>query len=316
MLLDIMERFSDWAVVIALVGGGQEIYLGEAGLEEWGRSLAEREVKWRVVASGEVLEGGDSVSGHKLFENGIPNNVTFQNNALAHLDVVVRSHRAQRWAEWVNQLLTLDVEAAKQNIPENEEFPCFVTRDLETARRWLRLHQSLNPEQRSGLIASSSDARFRAHGIEMSTGFHRSFPFERWFLDPSSDTRSSYLLEVAASEFECQGLELDWVGMCWGGDLVPNLDLSSWEYRKFKGSKWQNVRQETEQAYTLNRYRVLLTRARNGLVIWVPEGDRDDPTRDPERFDRVFTALKQAGVPTLEEYFDAESLQLEPSSSI
>lgn len=308
MLLEIMERFSDWAVIIALIGGGQEIYLGEAGLEEWGRSLSERPVKWRVVASSEVQAGGDSVSGHLLFEHGFPRNIIFTENTLAHLDVVVRSHRAQRWAEWVNDLLILDVDSAQKNAPEIEEFPCFVTRDLGTARRWLRLHNGLDPEQRTGLIASSSDARFRAHGIEMSTGFHRSFPFERWFLDPPTDTRSSYLLEVAASEFECQGLELDWVGMCWGGDLIPSKDFSAWEYRKFKGSKWQNVRQETEQAYTLNRYRVLLTRARKGMVIWVPLGDANDPTRDPSRFERVYEALRRAGVPVLEEHFDEDGL--------
>ena len=315
MLLEVMERFSDWAAVIALVGGGQEIHLGEAGLSEWGSSLAERAVEWRVVASPEAIAGGTSVSGHRLFENGIPTNVSLRREPLAHLDVVVRSHRAKRWAEWVNKLLELNVQAAQEIRPEISEFPCFVTRHLEIARSWLRMHQDLDPEQRSGLIASSSDLRLRGYGLEMSTEFRRSYKYERWFLDSMSDIRSSYQLEVAASEFECQGLELDWVGVCWGGDLVPTLDLSSWEYRKFKGSKWQNVRQETEQAYTLNRYRVLLTRARNGLVIWVPEGDCKDPTRDPERFDRVYEALIQAGVPSLEEYFDAESLQLEPSSS-
>ena len=316
MLLEIMERFPDWAAIIALVGGGQEIYLGEAGLEEWGRSLADRPMEWRVVASSEVLKGGDSVSGHRLFENGLPKNVGFHENPLAHLDVVVRSHRAQRWAEWVNQLLTLNTSVARENLPETNEFPCFVTRNLETARSWLRMHHSLNQTERTGLIASSSDLRLRAYGIEMSTGFHRGFAFERWFLDSEDDIRSSYLLEVAASEFECQGLELDWVGVCWGGDLVPTNDLSSWEYRKFKGSKWQNVRQESEQAYTLNRYRVLLTRARCGLVIWVPVGDRKDPTRDPERFDRVYKALIQAGVHSLEDYFDAESLHTELSSIV
>lgn len=314
MLLEVMERFPDWAAVIALVGGGQEIYLGEAGLEEWGLSISERPVEWRVVASSEVLKGGDSVSGHRLFENGIPKNVNFQKTPLAHLDVVVRSHRAQRWAEWVNSLLGLDVEAAREKRPETEEFPCFVTRDLETARSWLRMHHVLEPEQRTGLLASSSDLRLRAYGIEMSTGFHRSFAFERWFLDSEADIRSSYHLEVAASEFECQGLELDWVGMCWSGDLTPSTDSSKWEYRKFRGSTWHNVRQDSEKDYTKNRYRVLLTRARNGLVIWVPPGDVKDATRDPKRFDRVYAALLKAGVPPLEEHFDKDSLQLDLTS--
>lgn len=309
MLLEIMERFSDWAAIIALVGGGQEIYLGEAGLEEWGTSLADRPVEWRVIASSEVLEGGNSVSGHRLFVNDVPKNVSFQENALAHLDMVVRSHRAQRWAEWVNHLLELNLEVAMRSLPDTGEFPCFVTRNLETARSWLRMHNYLNPEQRTGLIASSSDLRLRAYGIEMSTGFHRGFAFERWFLDPMDDIRSSYLLEVAASEFECQGLELDWVGVCWGGDLTPDEDFSTWKYGKFRGSAWQNVKQEAEQAYSLNRYRVLLTRARNGLVIWVPFGDYQDPTRDPDKFDRVYEVLLKAGVPPLEEHFDEDDLQ-------
>ncbi len=309
LLLDVMERLTDWAAIIALVGGGQEIFLGEAGLEEWGRAIGDRSIHWRVVASPEVLTGGDSVAGHRLFEEGIPQNVTFVESELAHLDVVVRSHRAQRWAEWVNHLLSLDLESARKLVPEVEEFPCFVTRDLVKARGWLRMHHELDPEQRIGLVTTSSDLRLRANGIEMSTGFRRGFAFKNWFLDAAADIRSSYSLEVAASEFECQGLELDWVGMCWGGNLVPTKDLASWECRKFKGSKWQNVRQEAEQAYTLNRYRVLLTRARNGLVIWVPKGDIKDPTRDPSRFDRVYKALRKAGVPVLEDHFEYDSLQ-------
>ena len=316
LLLEVMERLPDWAVVIALVGGGQEIFVGEAGLEEWGRAIGNRAVPWQVVAAPEVLIGGDSIAGHKLFEKAIPQNVTFWENRFAHLDVVVRSLRAQRWAEWVNCFLKLRLVEARDIFPNSEEFPCLVTRNVENARAWLRNLHRLDPEQRIGLVATSKDHRLRAYGIERAGPFLMNYPFQKWFLEPSTDPRSSYSLEVAASEFECQGLELDYVGTCWGGDLTPSEDFSLWDYRKFRGSKWQNVRKDTEQAYTVNRYRVLLTRARNGLVIWVPEGDRDDPTRDPERFDRVFAALKQAGVPTLEEYFDAESLQLEPSSSI
>ena len=315
LLLGVMERLTDWAVIIALVGGGQEIFMGEAGLEEWGRALGERPIEWRVVAAKEALVGGESVAGHTLFENGIPSNITYREEQLAHLNVVVRNHRAQRWAEWVNELLALRLDNARSIFPDSEEFPCLVTRDLGNARAWLRKLRDLDQEHRIGLVATSKDHRLRAYGIERSGPFLMNYRFEKWFLESESDTRSSNSLEVAASEFECQGLELDWVGMCWGGDLTPSHDFSAWDYRKFRGSKWQSVKKEDEQAFTVNRYRVLLTRARNGLVIWVPEGDCDDPTRDPKRFDRVFTALKQAGVPSLEEYFDAESLQPEPSSS-
>ena len=303
LLFDVMERLPNWAVIIALVGGGQEIFLGEAGLEEWGRALENRSLSWQVIAASEARVGGDSVSGHRLFNNGIPINVTYREDQRAHLDVVIRSHRAQRWAEWVNKFLSCDFCAAKSIFPDTLEFPCFVTRNLERARDWLREQHKFHSEQRIGLVATSKDLRLRAYGIERNSGFLMSYRFEKWFLEPATDTRSSFTLEVAASEFECQGLELDWVGMCWGGDLTPSEDQPDWDYRMFRGSVWHNVRQDAGRTYTLNRYRVLLTRARRGLVIWVPGGDIKDPTRDPKRFERTFRALRKAGIPLLEEHF-------------
>ena len=300
LLLDVMERLPDWAVIVALVGGGQEIFLGEAGLGEWGRALQDSPVPWRVIASHEVLIGGESVAGHRLFDGSIPANVSFIEEPAAHLDVVVRNHRAQRWTEWVNEFLSLRFDSAPKHFPATEEFPCYVTRDLPTARAWLRMHHQLDPEDRIGLVATSKDFRLRAEGIERSTQFLSNYAFDKWFLETDCDARSSHYLEVAASEFECQGLELDWVGLCWGLDLTPSENGALWDYRKFRGARWQNVRQETERAFTLNRYRVLLTRARKGLVIWVPKGDPNDLTRDPKRFDRVYDALRRAGVPELD----------------
>ena len=299
LLLDVMERLPDWAVIIALVGGGQEIFSGEAGLGEWGRALRDRTKPWRVIASPEVLIGGESVAGHKLFDGPIPTNVSFTEQPLAHLDVVVRNHRAQRWTEWVNGLLSFNFDAARECFPDVEEFPCFVTRDLTAARAWLRMHHRIDPEDRIGLVATSKDFRLRADGIERATQFLTNYRFDKWFLEDDSDVRSSYSLEVAASEFECQGLELDWVGLCWGLDLTPREDGETWDFRKFWGARWLFVRQEAERAFTLNRYRVLLTRARKGLVIWVPKGDRNDPTRDPARCDRVYDALRVSGIPEL-----------------
>ncbi|MCW5968501.1 MAG: DUF2075 domain-containing protein [Blastocatellales bacterium] len=302
-LLDVMERLPDWAVVIALVGGGQEIYLGEAGLEEWGRALTDRLDRWHVVASPQVLGGGESVAGHRLFDGPIPPALRFHEEPLAHLAVGVRSHRAQRWAEWVNEFLNLRLDAARALVPDPHEFPCIVTRDLNDARDWLRMMRAAEPEHRTGLVATSEDQRLRAYSLERSSAFRIGYPFDKWFLAPPDDIRSSFALEVAASEFECQGLELDWVGMCWGGDLTPHEDSLGWEYLKFRGAGWQNVHQDIERAYVRNRYRVLLTRARRGMVIWVPIGSEDDPTRDPKRFDRVHAALLAAGLPALEEVF-------------
>lgn len=297
-LFDVMDRLDGWAVIVALVGGGQEIFLGEAGLEEWGRTVAERP-HWQVVASPEVVTGGASVSGHRLFA-GIPSGIVVQREPLAHLSVGVRSHRAQRLAEWVNAVLHADIARARELMPDSREFPFYVTRSLDRARAWLRDHSSAENDQRAGLVATSDDQRLRAYGLERSSGFRLGFSFEKWFLMPPTDSRSSHALEVAASEFECQGLELDWVGLCWGGDLTVNQH-GIWDYRKFRGSVWNQVRGEVEQAYVRNRYRVLLTRARAGMVIWIPPGKADDKTLDTARFDRVHEFLRAAGVPELQE---------------
>ena len=195
-------------------------------------------------------------------------------------------------------------------MPDTKEFPCFVTHDLASAKAWLRMHHTEIPEERIGLVATSQDLRLRADGLERSSAFRLNYAFDHWFLANDRDIRTSNMLEVAASEFECQGLELDWVGLCWGGDLLPNSGGSEWEYRRFRGAGWQSVKKEVERRYTLNRYRVLLTRARKGLVIWIPPGDPRDPTRKPEGYDRVFDALQQAGVPVLENYYAPTDLTI------
>ncbi len=298
-LFDVMDRLDGWAVIVALVGGGQEIFLGEAGLEEWGRAVSERP-HWQVVASPEVVTGGASVSGHRLFDPEVPPDIRVQPEPLAHLSVGVRSHRAQRLAEWVNAVLHVDVAQSRELLPDSREFPLYVTRDLDQARTWLRARCPPEADQRAGLVATSEDQRLRAYGLERSSGFRLGFSFEKWFLMPPTDSRSSHVLEVAASEFECQGLELDWVGLCWGGDLTLARD-GTWDYRKYRGSVWNQVRGEVEQAYVRNRYRVLLTRARAGMVIWIPPGSADDKTLEPSRFNRVHDLLIAAGVPELQE---------------
>lgn len=301
-LFDVMDRLDGWAVIIALVGGGQEIFLGEAGLEEWGRAVAVRP-DWRVVASPEVVSGGASVSGHRLFTNGVPPGIKFRPEPLAHLRVGVRSFRAQQLAEWVDAVLTLDTERARSLVPDRREFPLHFTRDLEVAKTWLRARSQSGDGQRAGLVATSEDQRLRAYGLERSSAFRLDYSFEKWFLMQPTDVRSSHALEVAASEFECQGLELDWVGLCWGGDFTPS-SAGGWDYRKFRGSSWHQVHGESERTYVRNRYRVLLTRARLGMVIWVPPGKVCDPTLDPVRFDRVRSLLEAAGVPELRQEFE------------
>jgi len=294
LILEIMERAPNWCAVVALVGGGQEIHRGEAGLEEWGRALNERPMPWRVVASPEVLARGASVAGHQLFEKDPQESLHFVEAPELHLDVSVRSPRARRIGEWVNALVTNQSREPNIEGDASSEFPVVVTRDLSEARNWLR--QRSDGQQRCGLLASSGAIRLRAEGIEVSSGFRRAYPYEEWFLSGPEDTRSSMRLEVAATEFECQGLELDWAGVCWGGDFVIGAERGNWICRRFRGTKWQAVRGHGEQRYLANKYRVLLTRARCGIVIWIPRGSPDDVTRDPRLFDATADFLRKQGV--------------------
>jgi len=178
LILDIMERADQWATVIALVGGGQEINDGEAGLEAWGRAIVGRPVSWHVVVSPEVILGGPSVAGHRLFKDGRPANLSVQECSDLHLRSNVRSARAQWLGQWVNQLLAGD--AGNAGLAADGEFPVVLTRDLATAKDWAV--DMADPNERFGLLASSGAMRLRADGIEVSAGFRSGFPYERWFL--------------------------------------------------------------------------------------------------------------------------------------
>jgi hypothetical protein len=298
LVLDAMTRPPGWCNIVALIGGGQEIHTGEAGLEEWGRALAASPVSWHVVASPDVIHGGASVAHHRLFEGGVPSNVELSTVPAMHLDVSVRSPRAQRMAEWVNSVLDLDDQGAAAAARGFQGFPVCLTRSLATARQWLR--DRSRQELRPGLLAASGNLRLRAYGLEMDPAFHQGVPIERWFLDGPEDVRSSYQLEVALTEFECQGLELDYVGLCWGDDFTVATDGGSWTDRRFSGSAWKTITDDRKQRYLMNKYRVLLTRAREGLVIWVPPGDLTDPTRPPAPLDRTARFLARCGAEDLD----------------
>jgi hypothetical protein len=275
-MLDIMERCPGWCVVVALVGGGQEIHSGEAGLEEWGRALAARADPWQILVSPEALRGGPSLAGHRLFDGPPPTNC------------LIRERPA---------VLRGEPDAARDMLAGAREFPLVLTRDLDVARRWLRDRSRL--DRRCGLVVSSGSMRHRAYGLEVSSGFRHGYSFEEWFLGDQGDVRSSFQVEVAATEFECQGLELDWVGVCWGDDLCIDPASPKWCCRQFRGNKWQSLRNEGARRYLLNKYRVLLTRAREGMVIWVPPGDLADATRDPVALDATAAYLITAGVAPL-----------------
>lgn len=295
-MLSIMDRHQEWAVLIALVGGGQEIHSGEAGLAEWGRTLREKFPHWHVAVSPSALTGDTSVAGHRLFEDENNDSLLIQPEPTLHLDVCLRSFRAQRVSEWVDAVLRGDAERAAAIIVELGDFPLSLTRSLSTARAWLL--ERTRGLRRCGLVASSGAIRLRSYGLELSSGFRQGNRdlYVHWFLAQPPDVRSSNQLEVVASEFECQGLELDWVGLCWGNDFTFDNPVGDWSYRSFSGSRWGEVRKSIDRRYLMNSYRVLLTRAREGLVIWVPPGECGDETLLPQSFDATAAYLKRCGL--------------------
>jgi hypothetical protein len=296
-MLSIMSRHQDWAVIIALVGGGQEIHDGEAGLLQWGRNLLQEFRDWRIIASPEVLTGGVGLAGHRLFDTEAWKQLDVHTDASLHLPVSVRTFKAENVTRWIDLVLQREAAEADKIFSDLGDYPIVITRSLERARSWLR--GQTRGERRCGLVASSGALRLRAHGLELSGGFRKAYPYEEWFLGTSRDVRSSFQLEVAATEFECQGLELDWVGMCWGGDLVIDPD-GGWLFRYFHGGDWRIYRDETDKQYLLNKYRVLLSRARQGFAIWIPHGEATDPTRDQAQLDSTAEFLRKCGAPLLD----------------
>jgi hypothetical protein len=312
MFLRIMERHQDWAVIIALVGGGQEINEGEAGLAEWGRALAAKRKPWRIYASPDVVQGGDSVAGSSLCGSLPEGMLEISEDAQLHLNVSVRNLNAEHYSKWVNCVVQGDSAGAFQ-CKSKDTFPVYLTRDLGVLRQVLR-HQTIG-ERRCGLAGSSKAERLRAEGLEPSSSFHAEYPWDKWYLAPESDVRCSAQLEVYATEFEIQGLELDWIGLCWGGDFIWSAKEGRWLARKFHNARksgWAPMRMAKQQTYRRNSYRVLLTRARQGIVLFVPRGDASDPTRDPAEFDDTARFLIDCGVKYVSE---VDELPLAPDGA-
>jgi Uncharacterized conserved protein (DUF2075) len=297
MVLSIMDRHRDWAAIVALIGGGQEIHEGEAGLKAWGEALQNSFRHWQIFAPPEALIGGESVAGRTLFDGDL-RRIRLAREPILHLRTAARSYRAKAMAEWVNRVLTGDAAKAAELTKKFENFPIVLTRNLATAKEWLR--RKTRGERRCGLIGSSGAARLRALGIETSKGFRDGYLYDRWFLAPPEDVRSSFQLEVVATEFEIQGLELDNIGLCWGGDLVWDSTSHVWRAFDFKVTKWREVRSHERYVRAVNKYRVLLTRAREGLLIWVPRGDQSDPTRNIAAMDETADYLEQCGCRSLD----------------
>lgn len=288
-LISCMDRQQDWGVVICLIGNGQSINKGEAGLTEWIESIQRNYGDWDVYISEYLLSSGD-VTMEQL--EIIRPQIKSRDNL--HLKMSMRSFRSEKVSTFVNQLLALQKEEAALTLRELDNYPIVITRSLCTAKRWLRAHT--RGSERMGLLASSKAERLKAISINV-----RYQPdFLHWFLEDESDIRSSNALEDTLTEFKVQGLEIDWACIAWDADLRLNKDHSSWQHYQLRsGSKWQNINKPINKEYQINAYRVLLTRARQGMVIVVPEGDYEfppDETRKPEWYDEIYSYFKGIGI--------------------
>lgn len=288
-LISCLDRHPDWAVIICLVGGGQEINTGEGGIGEWLDALTRSFPNWRKFISSRLTDSEYGAGELVSRARSLPR-VTVQDDL--HLSVSMRSFRAENVSLLVKQVLDLEQESATKTLRElRDRYPIFVTRDLAKAKEWLRV--TARGSERYGMVASSYAYRLKPHAIDVRLQVD---PVQ-WFLHEKDDVRSSYYLEDAATEYRVQGLELDWACVTWDADFRRVRD--GWEHWKFVGNRWNRVRSPERQTYIKNAYRVLLTRARQGMVIVVPEGQDIDHTRKKEFYDRTFDYLHSIGFDVL-----------------
>ena len=299
-----LDQREDWATIVCLVGGGQEINTGEAGISEWIKALNEKFQNWHVYISPNLteLEYAEGKVNELLKDN---HNVTYSENL--HLSVSLRSYRTEKLSSFVHALLSLDEKASSLYSEIKDKYSIVLTRDVEKARRWL--HCKVRGTERTGVLITKESARFKPLGIHvLPSGDENAV---NWFLEDKADIRSSNYLEDAATEIQVQGLELDYTCLLWDADM--RYDHGRWRFYKFNGkTKWieqtGNTESKQEQLkYMLNAYRVLLTRARAGMVICVPFGNPnktvsgfwEDSTRLPEFYDGTYQYLKSLGIEEL-----------------
>lgn len=290
-LISILNRHNDWATIICLIGGGQEINKGEsAGIYGWFDSLRNNYPNWDIYVSDKITDDEYS-KGHNFAEMTKNMNVNIIEDL--HLAVSLRSFRSENVSNFVKALLDVDIDTAKRLYEQfNSDYPVFVSRNLHKAKLWVR--SQAKGSQRYGLTASSGSKRLRKYGIWVQNKIEAT----NWFLNGKNDVRSSFHLEETATEFDIQGLELDWTIVCWDADL--RFENGDFKHLKFVGTKWQNIKSADNILYLKNAYRVLLTRARQGFVIFVPTGDETDMTAKPEYYDGIYRYLKSVGIKELE----------------
>ena len=347
VLLSAMDRHPDWAVVVCLVGGGQEINTGEAGISAWLKSLRSVFPEWDVFISPNLTDSEYAAAGAlrelaqsrqeqvpavsarskkvpapiftsdsappsgltkmvagtffpaaPIFtsDSAPPSDLTkmvagtfFPEPAL-HLSTSMRSFRAENVSRFVKALLDGEADLGRELFAAfRAHYPVVLTRSMREARRWIKKQR--RGTERAGLVASSSAQRLKPHAIDIRVNIDP----VHWFLSSAKDTRSSLYLEDAATEFQVQGLELDWTIVTWDADL--RWSGVDWSYHSFRGAQWTAVKKPERKQYLKNAYRVLLTRARQGMVIFVPPGAKRDRTRNPAFYEGVHEYLTDMGVP-------------------
>ena len=289
-LISIMNRHDDWTTIICLIGGGQEINKGEAGLTEWFDAIRNNFPYWNVYVSDRIVDF-EYLRGQQL--NQLLENIPYKIIPELHLGVSLRSFRSENVSAFVKALLDTDVETAKDLYQKFKcVYPIVITRNIDHAKTWIRTQAK--GSQRYGLTASSKAKRLRKYGVWVKSKVDA----PNWFLNDKNDVRSSYFLEETATEFDIQGLELDWSIVCWDADL--RFKNGIFHYYNFKGTNWNKIKKAEDITYLINAYRVLLTRARQGIVIFLPEGDAQDITRLPEFYDPTYQYLLDIGISSID----------------
>jgi hypothetical protein len=295
-----LDQRKDWAVIVCLVGGGQEINTGEAGISEWIDALNNKFPNWNVYISSKLVEP-EYAEGrvNELLKHNA--NVTYSDSL--HLSVSMRSFRAETLSNFVHSLLSFGPETQRlyQDV-SNKGYPVLLTRDIEKARAWLRANA--RGSQQTGILVTKVAARFKPQAVNvLAPGDENAV---HWFLEDKRDIRSSNYLEEAATEIQVQGLELDYACVLWDADM--RFQDNEWAFYKFNGkNKWNPENNPENRKYMLNAYRVLLTRARQGIVICVPNGNSrvnsegfpEDQTRLPEFYDGTYEYFKSLGIKEL-----------------
>jgi hypothetical protein len=288
-LISVFDRHEEWATIICLIGGGQEINTGEAGLPEWFSAIHKNYPHWNVFVSNKLTDN-EYTNGENIYSQLSQKQLSIKEEL--HLSVSVRSFRTEKLSEFVKTFLDLDEsKAASLFLTLKTDYPIVLTRDLKEAKKWLK--SKARGGESHGIICSSGARRLRSYGIDVKSNIEPT----TWFLNEKMDVRSSGFLEEVATEFDIQGLELDWTCVAWDSNLRKNGN--NWDFKNFKGTDWQNINRDEKKRYLLNSYRVLLTRARQGMVIFIPEGDFTDRTMLPNYYEPVYQYFLKCGLPTI-----------------